>query len=695
MVTSSEAGHERAALQSAMEALSSHDFPAAAQALRSHVADHADPEARLELGEVLLMIREYDEGLCQLETAYREFTAAGLTKRSAIAAATIAVAYMSNVGNRFAARPWLARAWSTIEREEPCIEQGWVALMDVGCNTDDVEALRAKAEMALELARRFGDGDLEVKAMADSGLAMVEAGEVEAGMGRLDESMALITAGAVKSPKVAGRAVCSFFAACQVTEDLGRLESWSDVLRERRMVGDDGIPILTAHCELVYGTLMCSLGRWQQAETVLGRALERSHAGPRAPMMRAEAAQAGLRIRQGRLDEAELLLLGRDDYIDALIPMARLHLARADFDLAAATARRGLRMIGSDRLRAAQLLLVLTEAELGRGDPDAAQQAATQLAECAEIARSTALAAEAAFASARVLAARGENEQAIEQLDRALARMATEELPLLRATLHVELARLHATVDRSAAVAEARAAAAIHARIEAPLADDAIAVLQQLGVEASADGGQGQHPRRTRATLTSEGAWWTISSGPTSFRLRATKGLAYLADLLAHPGIERHVFDLTAITDPVTAEGEATRRSLGDAGPLLDSSAKAAYRRRVEELRDEIDRALLLDDHDRAASLQSELDALLQQLAQAVGLGGRDRRAASGAERARLNVTRALRAAIARVEQADRHAGAALDRRIQTGLFCSYQPDPNDTITWTLGPTHGQRRPQP
>lgn len=64
----------------------------------------------------------------------------------------------------------------------------------------------------------------------------------------------------------------------------------------------------------------------------------------------------------------------------------------------------------------------------------------------------------------------------------------------------------------------------------------------------------------------------------------------------------------------------------------------------------------------------------MQELSRAVGLGGRDRRAASAAERARLNVTRVLRAAIARVEAALPALGAHLDRSVRTGIFCAYEP---------------------
>ncbi len=54
---------------------------------------------------------------------------------------------------------------------------------------------------------------------------------------------------------------------------------------------------------------------------------------------------------------------------------------------------------------------------------------------------------------------------------------------------------------------------------------------------------------------------------------------------------------------------------------------------------------------DRAARAQEEIDALAQELARAVGLGGRDRTTGTAAERARVNVSRAIRAAIARIAE--------------------------------------------
>jgi hypothetical protein len=65
-----------------------------------------------------------------------------------------------------------------------------------------------------------------------------------------------------------------------------------------------------------------------------------------------------------------------------------------------------------------------------------------------------------------------------------------------------------------------------------------------------------------------------------------------------------------------------------------------------------------------------------------VGLGGRDRRAASHAERARLNATRAIRAAMANLAEANPALGRHLSSTVRTGRYCSYRPDPRLPIVW-------------
>ena len=99
-------------------------------------------------------------------------------------------------------------------------------------------------------------------------------------------------------------------------------------------------------------------------------------------------------------------------------------------------------------------------------------------------------------------------------------------------------------------------------------------------------------------------------------------------------------------TQRLVAEPALVVSRLGNAGPTLDAEAKAAYRRRLDDLREELVEAEDWNDPERVARLQAEVGALTHELAAAMGLGGRDRPAGSSAERARVSVTRAIRSVI-------------------------------------------------
>ena len=124
------------------------------------------------------------------------------------------------------------------------------------------------------------------------------------------------------------------------------------------------------------------------------------------------------------------------------------------------------------------------------------------------------------------------------------------------------------------------------------------------------------------------------------------------------------------------------RRDLGDAGELLDAPAKAAYQARLTELEEELEAAEGCNDPARATKARQERDFLVRELGRAVGLGGRDRRAASHAERARLNATRAIRAAMANLARANPTLGRHLAVTVRTGRYCAYTPDPRVPIAW-------------
>lgn len=90
----------------------------------------------------------------------------------------------------------------------------------------------------------------------------------------------------------------------------------------------------------------------------------------------------------------------------------------------------------------------------------------------------------------------------------------------------------------------------------------------------------------------------------------------------------------------------------------------------------------MVNDSYRAARARSETDAMAEQLAAAVGLGGRDRRASSDAERARTAVTKRIKEAINRIGEVIPPLGRHLAARIKTGYFCSYNPHPDRPVVW-------------
>ena len=120
------------------------------------------------------------------------------------------------------------------------------------------------------------------------------------------------------------------------------------------------------------------------------------------------------------------------------------------------------------------------------------------------------------------------------------------------------------------------------------------------------------------------------------------------------------------------------------AGPTLDAEAKAAYRARLVDLREELAEAEAWHDPERVARLEAEQDALAHELGAALGLGGRDRPSGTPSERARISATRAIRAAMARIAEQSPALGAHLEATIRTGTYCAYVPDPRAPIAWRL-----------
>lgn len=239
-------------------------------------------------------------------------------------------------------------------------------------------------------------------------------------------------------------------------------------------------------------------------------------------------------------------------------------------------------------------------------------------------------------------------------------------------------ARQHAAAGADGMLAMTRRAQAALAQpappAAAPPAAEPPAAAPSAGT-AAADGVPPAHP-----VLTRDGDVWTVAWAGHTARVRHLKGMSYLALLLAVPGREISALDLVRATTgpagPAADRDTAAGLHVDGAGPgepVLDQRARTAYRARLAELVAERDEARDWHDVERAARLDVEIDFLARELGAALGRGGRPRTLPTDAERARISVTRAVRAAIARIAAVDPGIGEHLDTAVVTGGHCRYR----------------------
>ena len=448
-------------------------------------AEQADEaEAHELLAGIAFADDRLDDARRHSEQAFRDHRDRGDARAAARVAMQLANLHHGSLGNLAAAQGWLERARRLLRTAGHCVEWGYLELALMACDRDDIVDLEASADRALAIAVEFEDRALEVRALADGGLALVTEGRVREGFRRLDEAMAALTAGEVTDPGIAGSSFCSLLSSCDRAGDVARAEEWTRITRQLVVEAQGGRPVvLHTHCLLAYGSVLRSAGRWQEAEAVLLEAIGPEGTRSLGHRGSASAGLAALRVEQGRLEEAAELLAPYEDRVDSAEPLARLHLARGEADFAAAVARRGLRQLRGDALRAAGLLGVLIQAELTRGDVDAAGRAAAELAALSGELESPVVEAEQTLAQGRVQAARGNQAEAVATFEAGLEHLGNEERPVPCGDLRLALAAsLAALGDTATAVVEARAALAGFERVGAlARADAAAALLRSLG----------------------------------------------------------------------------------------------------------------------------------------------------------------------------------------------------------------------
>jgi DNA-binding NarL/FixJ family response regulator len=487
--------------RTARAAVASGDWVRARTCFETLVEREATPEALAGLGDTLWWLGRTDDAIRYQEQAYAAFRRCGDPAQSALMAIGLYLLYRVSLGNTAAARGWLARAARLVEDAGLGPLAGWVALLRAHDSDDAVAAERWSRE-ACERATGFGDPDLELCAISQLGASLLQQGQLAEGTALLDEAMAASLAGECQRPHTVVYTSCNMISACAEIAEVSHALQW--IRATDGFMSRYGSPHLYVHCRVYCGAVLFASGDWAGAESELQAALATGVSAE--PALRAEASArfAELRLAQGRLEEAQRLLEGLEEYVTSAYVLAALALAGGEPAAARRIALRRVRELDEhdrDRpgayrtglavcLEAGKLWELLAAASSG---PEAAA-AVAHLTDLAERTRSRQL-------EACGLRAAGTLNRDLSCLERALSLFAGLQLPLETSRTRMGLARL---LDGDDAVAEARLAlAAFEALGAARDADRAAARLRELGVTATRGGpsGLGELSQREREVL--------------------------------------------------------------------------------------------------------------------------------------------------------------------------------------------------
>lgn len=427
---------------------------------------------------------DFTSAIATWERAYAAYRADGDAVGAIRMARTLAGMHGQITGDAAVMSGWLARAKTLLAAAGESAESGWVAL-NAGMFEGDRVRRHVLLHEAIDVARRYHDADLEFTALAYLGASLVHDDRTEDGMTLLDEALAAVVGDEVDDVCAVEEIFCQLFSACEYAHDVRRADEWIRV--GETVAARYRLPTVSAFCHTHYGAVLTAAGRWPEADAALTEAVRLWGLGRRSAQRRgARIRLADLRIRQGRIEEAEQLLVDLTADAESALPLAAIQLTRGDTTLAADTLERGLGQLPQDSAVAGPLLAMLVDVHLAAGQPVDAARAADRLSAIAARHRGPYLTASAALAQGSVALADGRADDSRACLHDALAGFAGADLPMELARTQLALASVLATDRPEVALAEARAALAGFERLRAARhVDAAAALLRSLGVRAS------------------------------------------------------------------------------------------------------------------------------------------------------------------------------------------------------------------
>ncbi|RPF30110.1 hypothetical protein EDD96_6672 [Streptomyces sp. Ag109_G2-6] len=609
------------------------------------------------------------------ERLHEQLAGLGEDNGAAGAAVRVAMHLLFDTALMAPVRGWLRRAERLLDPASETPAHAWFAAVRTyeRLLSGDLDAARDWAERAIGAGSRTDPAAAALGRVAQARLVILD-GDVERGLELLDDAGAAAMSGDLDALST-GVVYCELVCALQGLAQYDLAEQWTEAME--RWARTNAIGSLHGRCRVHRAEILRLRGQCAGAEQQVLLACDELRPYLRRELGWPLTELGRIRLRRGDPSGAEEALLAAHRLgWDPEPGLSLVRLAAGDTDTAVASIREALarplpvpskELPPTTGLRRAPLLDAQVRIVLARGDVETARDAARELAEVAVRFESSALAAAAVRARGDVLLAEGDATAASELFADAVRAWSELGAPYETAECRLRLADAHGVLGNH--------------RAEALERETARTELERIARAPAAD----EQPPGTPEpnAFVREGDYWKVVLDDRRVTVRDSKGMHHLARLLAAPGREFHVLDLAA-ADSEDPEA-ATRLSwAGDLGPLLDDRAKDMYRRRLAEIEEDIEEARADNDIARREQTELEREFLIGELARAVGLGGRDRRAGAASERARAAVTQAVRKAIGRLREAAPELADHLDRTIRTGTYCAYVPDPRVPSPWPL-----------
>lgn len=412
------------ALSEARTAFASRRWEDAFALFRRADADAAEGDRPLALEDLSRYARAASltardqEAFVLLERGYAQALAAGAELVAAECAFWLGFRLFA-LGEAGRAQAWLARSQEIAARHGDCVQRGYLLIPRIHGELlahRNHEAL-ALAQEAIACARRHDDPDLAAIALQLGGRALIEDGDVEAGIRMLDEAMLTATS-EVTGELTRGLVYCSVLGCCERVFAVDRAREWSAVLGAW-CDAQAQLGTFNGTCRVHRAELFLFAGEWDAALAEARRVATAPASDRRERAGAAYETAEVLRLR-GRHAEAEAeYAAAAAGGVDPQPGLALLRLAQGDVATAVGGIRRALSTTSSS-LGRARLLPAVVEILQAAGEDDEAEAAAGELSEIAGRYATPVLRAEAAQATGRVLLRRGEAAGAVEPLTEAL-----------------------------------------------------------------------------------------------------------------------------------------------------------------------------------------------------------------------------------------------------------------------------------